>query len=390
MSNFLRRAQKPQFSMIPDSLWRYHPLSTYARLVYVYLCFRADYADRTAFPSYRTMSRELECSRSQILRAVTELLAVGLLEKSRRYSAKGDFTSNLYTVQDPDTTPPTSGGVSQTPPTCRGGGVSQIPPSVSQTPPLVSHRHHPPLLKKPETPTVQGFPAPVPDPNEIHLNNIKTTTTTPAPAPIPGDPPGAMPAPTPPAVPDVVVASASLKTPENPAMEREELTLPDFLTPFVPLVGVPLTHKWLGLYGAERMREVLHWSQHEAHTNPAGYLRKALEDAWVEPVAIKAQRQHAERQAQIHAHHAAEAAEADRIHAQQAADLNAKHVWWQQLSASEQQQWWQRSVADIAQQVGLPWLAEVFARDRGTIDTPRYGWLSAVYQVAEGGARQSA
>lgn len=121
--------------MVPDSIWAHHPLSSYARLVYVYLCHRADYADRTAFPSYRRMAHDLECSRSQIIRAITELITARLLEKSHRVSSRGDLTSNLYTLIDPEDVDTIS------------GSVSQIPPSSCQTPPLVSDRNHLPRNK---------------------------------------------------------------------------------------------------------------------------------------------------------------------------------------------------------------------------------------------------
>lgn len=69
-------------------------ISEHAKIVYLYLCRRADGSSRT-FPSYATMASACSMSRSTAIRAMKELLLEGLLLRKRQQNGK-EFTSNQY------------------------------------------------------------------------------------------------------------------------------------------------------------------------------------------------------------------------------------------------------------------------------------------------------
>ncbi len=70
------------------------PLSKNAKLLYLYLCRRADGKSKT-FPSYATMASACSLSRSTAIRAMKELMAEGLLLRKHQQHGK-EFTSNQY------------------------------------------------------------------------------------------------------------------------------------------------------------------------------------------------------------------------------------------------------------------------------------------------------
>ncbi len=69
-------------------------LSKNAKLLYLYLCRRADGKSKT-FPSYATMASACSLSRSTAIRAMKELMAEGLLLRKRQQHGR-EFTSNQY------------------------------------------------------------------------------------------------------------------------------------------------------------------------------------------------------------------------------------------------------------------------------------------------------
>lgn len=69
-------------------------LSKNAKLLYLYLCRRADGNSKT-FPSYATMASACSLSRSTAIRAMKELMLEGLLLRKHQQHGK-EFTSNQY------------------------------------------------------------------------------------------------------------------------------------------------------------------------------------------------------------------------------------------------------------------------------------------------------
>jgi hypothetical protein len=144
-----------------------------------------------------------------------------------------------------------------------------------------------------------------------------------------------------------------------------------------------LTQQWIAIYGADRVREVYTWSQHEATQNAGGYLRKALEEAWPEPTSITQSRQRALQQQAAADQRRAEVAEAQKIAAARTQDLTTKQAWWAALDDDMRHRWWNTPLSELAP--GMPFLVESFKKNRGSLDTPSYGWLSAVYRSAQAG-----
>ena len=70
-------------------------LPSRARVVYLYLCDRAD-SDGMCFPAQKTIAADLGISLSTVKRAVADLESAGCLEKTARYYAKNGRRSNLY------------------------------------------------------------------------------------------------------------------------------------------------------------------------------------------------------------------------------------------------------------------------------------------------------
>lgn len=109
-----------------------YPISEHAKIAYLYLCRCAD-ADGQSFPSYNTIGEKCSFSRRTAIRAITELLEIGLLEKYGRIKEDGEQTSNLYYINEP----------------AEGG-------SATQSPPPVPHSHHPSATQSPEGLPIKG------------------------------------------------------------------------------------------------------------------------------------------------------------------------------------------------------------------------------------------
>ena len=72
-------------------------LSHRAKAVFMYLRERGD-AEGKSWPGIRTISADLNLSRSTVKRALTDLEKSGYLERTHRFRENGSYTSNLYTI----------------------------------------------------------------------------------------------------------------------------------------------------------------------------------------------------------------------------------------------------------------------------------------------------
>lgn len=80
----------------------YHlELSTYQKLVYIYLCSRAN-EDSRSWPAVDTISQATGCSKRTVQRAIKTLQKLGLLVVTPRYGENGRQTSNLYVINAPN------------------------------------------------------------------------------------------------------------------------------------------------------------------------------------------------------------------------------------------------------------------------------------------------
>lgn len=361
----LRRAKTPPFTLVPHAFWRLRGLRPADRLVYLYLCFRAD-RDQTAFPSYATMAADLELSRPTVIRAVTRLLQRGLLEKVARAAPAGDRTSNLYILRDPDEVSPMNEGDGAGPAAPQeGGGGGQTPflgGQKSLLPPVTS-LNHPSAGPAPQSGSPQGVPdSPLP-PNKIQLNDNQSTTTLPPSSST--SPPSVSPT----SPPVVVALSTNPESRTDAQSPRERLAA---------LVGPVLAREWLEQYGPERVSEVLRWSAAKARRNPGGFIRRALEQAWVAPPTSSS------RPSQPQAS-PAESAEDREVRRRREEDLARKLGWWNALPAEARQALRVRLTPEVLRtSCGYPTvLAEAAWRNRGTGDeTPGYLWLTAAYSLA--------
>ena len=72
-------------------------IGAYGLAVYNVLAMYAGRKD-SAFPSLRTIEKDLGISRPTIVKAIDTLIEVGLITKERRRNERGDHTSNVYTL----------------------------------------------------------------------------------------------------------------------------------------------------------------------------------------------------------------------------------------------------------------------------------------------------
>ena len=72
-------------------------LPSRAKVVYIYLCDRAD-AEGMCFPGHKTIAADLGLSVSTIKRAINDLEQAGCIEKTARYYKRNGRRSNLYHV----------------------------------------------------------------------------------------------------------------------------------------------------------------------------------------------------------------------------------------------------------------------------------------------------
>lgn len=96
-----------------------HGIAVYAALA------RFANQESACWPSYRTITERTGVSRSQIVRELAKLEALGIITVTPQIDDKGERKANLYTLLDI-----IGGGTTQEP----GGSTSQVPPGTRVAP----------------------------------------------------------------------------------------------------------------------------------------------------------------------------------------------------------------------------------------------------------------
>jgi rubrerythrin len=141
---FLQDDGQLRVFIVPVDIMNVQNLTIYEQMTYMVLRSYVNPTDPTAFPSYATIAKRGRMSRSSAIRAVEGLAQKGLIKKEIRLDVSKNRkirnTSNMYTL----ITPKPEGNKGVVSHRHQGGEcLTDTTPSVSQTPPLVSHRHHP-------------------------------------------------------------------------------------------------------------------------------------------------------------------------------------------------------------------------------------------------------
>lgn len=130
--------------VVPVDIIDVPDLNIYEQMTYMILRSYVNPTDSTAFPSYSTIAKRGRMSRRSAIRAIEGLVQKGLLNKEIRLDVSKNRkirnTSNLYTVNTPK---PMENKEVVTDRHQGGECLTDTTPSVSQTPPLVTDRHHP-------------------------------------------------------------------------------------------------------------------------------------------------------------------------------------------------------------------------------------------------------
>lgn len=148
MADTIRRAKRDFFysyNMIFDQ-----PISSQAKLVYIYLCRCAD-QDGQSFPGMRTIAKKCDVALRSAQRAMRVLEECGLVTREEQHTTNAhggvQQLSNLYTIYDEPTTPnctfvtPPPKEPAKTKASNEGGVPHRHPP--------LSHRHPPPVTQTP-------------------------------------------------------------------------------------------------------------------------------------------------------------------------------------------------------------------------------------------------
>jgi len=86
------------FTMVENAVL-FDPLCGKAsRLVYVYLCYHADYKGGSCYPSYSTLSRETGMGRTTVWKAISELEKSGHIDIIKSRKPDGGYAHNIYTL----------------------------------------------------------------------------------------------------------------------------------------------------------------------------------------------------------------------------------------------------------------------------------------------------
>src|SRR5262245_22339007 len=73
-------------------------LGVYGIAVYALLAKHASEQDQRAWPSLRTMAKELHIGLSSLQRSLDQLVTLGLVSREHRKTEAGDYTSNVYAL----------------------------------------------------------------------------------------------------------------------------------------------------------------------------------------------------------------------------------------------------------------------------------------------------
>ena len=107
--------ERPKFTVIYNCA--IGKLSPFAMAVYVVICFHSNNATKESYPGHERIAREARCSRSQVKRAIAELVKEKLI--SIRKVGRVGMQHNEYTVLAPAPTQAKKGGAVPTGPGCQ-------------------------------------------------------------------------------------------------------------------------------------------------------------------------------------------------------------------------------------------------------------------------------
>lgn len=120
------RIERGAFVIVPDWVTDHPDVSDRAHRLYCVLRQYESSDDGTCFPKRATLAARLGCSVDTVDRALAELVKAGAVDKEHRTTARGDSTSNLYTVHF-DRTGAEGGGTPAATPPPRGRGTELDP-----------------------------------------------------------------------------------------------------------------------------------------------------------------------------------------------------------------------------------------------------------------------
>jgi len=133
MVDHIKDNRRINFTIVENELLESPNLSTYEKLTYITLCKFAN-QENNCFPSRKKLSELVSCSVRTIDRTINSLIQKKLITKTKRMNNKGEYTSNLYTIQGFQGFQQKKGVATHS----RQGSDSQSPPGDSQSPELYS------------------------------------------------------------------------------------------------------------------------------------------------------------------------------------------------------------------------------------------------------------
>ena len=91
--------KRKNFFMVDNSIFEYD-LKPRDIAVYCFLCRRMNRESNVAFPSRRDIANGCGIRKEETVdKAIKSLLEKGLIEKYHRYTASGDYGSNVYRLK---------------------------------------------------------------------------------------------------------------------------------------------------------------------------------------------------------------------------------------------------------------------------------------------------
>lgn len=319
----VKRTRPFPFRRIPNNLYAF-PLTVHEREIYLYLVYRAD-QNGQCYPSLHTIAREVGCCKETVVKAIDGLVAKRLVIKEARTTVKGDHTSNLYTVFEPDDLAP-----------------AELPASSD----VVYEMDH--VVYGVDHPVVYGV-----DANKDHVFNYKQKTTT--------DRPEIR-------DPEAQLNASSRESPKGDKEERrtdrdsrrtEVQPLHAHLMAGLRDVGIPAkAARRLVARNAEHVATVLDWwarcpeDDPTRPAYPAGWVRAAIEQKWTEaPRWVREQARHeqraaaaAQRQAEADQEQQAQSTERTRWQA----EMTAFQTWWATVPRDRADAWRETMLAQVS------------------------------------------